>query len=400
MAKKQYPNELKPEIVGFHAANPFGANHNSASRGVMASSHFSQKLTLIHGEEKKIQSGFEKEIGNYTFSVKMPVDGQIVAIIERYPQSVGKDSIPINPEDYVIYEDSNTREIGCIVVPRYISHHQYFGYELKPTEHISRLVPGEFIAKDTIFMDSPAKGPHGEYRYGVNLNLALMSHPAVSEDGILISRTALDKLKFKIYDRRVVEFGSKFYPLNLYGTPDNYKPFPEIGEMVHASSLLMVLREFSETMVPVQMSIYDTMEVDPIFDQPIYTRGPGGRIVDIKVYHRDDPTSPTPILMMEEMDKYSRALYHFYNQIHQVESKLRYDHKRKYGTDTLSLKPEFHQLVKEALVYLDKGSRVRDQPLSFIHRKTEVDDYRIEFVIEYTITPTLGFKLTDMSGSM
>jgi hypothetical protein len=398
--KRFYPNELAPEVVGMHAANPFGANNNSASRGTMAASHFSQKLTIMHGDEKLLQTGFEKEMGRFTFSVKMPVDGRIICILDRYPASVGKDSIPYNPEQYVIYEDLNDHSIGCLNIPRYVSHHQYFGYELKPTPNTNKLTPGEEIAKDTIFMDSPAIGENGGYRYGINLNVALMSHPAVSEDGILISEDVLDKLAFKVYDRRVVEFGKKHYPLNLYGTPEYYKPFPEIGEYIHPSSALMVLREMDESLTPVQMSIYDTIEVDATFDTAIYVRGPKGRVVDIKVYHQEDPTSPTPTVMMDEMDKYARAMTRFFTQVRELESKLRFDHKRKYGTDTIALKPEFHQLVKEAHVYLDwvnKGGK--SQSLSVMHRKVPLDDYRIEFVIEYEMKPTLGSKLSDLSGS-
>jgi hypothetical protein len=38
-----------------------------------------------------------------------------------------------------------------------------------------------------------------------------------SEDGILINPELLEKLTFKPYQQRVVEFGNKAYPLNVYG---------------------------------------------------------------------------------------------------------------------------------------------------------------------------------------
>ena len=396
---KTFINELRSELLGFHAVSPFGANHNSASRGAMAASHFSQKLTLQKGDEKLIQTGFEREIGKYTFAVKMPVDARVICTIDRYPASVGKDSIPMNPEEYVIYEDLQDFSIGCLSIPRFVSHHQYFGFELKPTEAMSCLSAGSEIAKDTILMDSSAIGENGSYQYGVNLNLALMSHPAASEDGILISEDVLDRLAFKVYDRRIVSFGKKHWPINLYGTPDQYKPFPEIGEYIHPSSALMILREMDTALVPVQMSIYDAVETDHTFDSAIYVRGPNGRVVDIKVYHQDGSTA-TPTGMMTEMNKYSLALTRFYTQIRDLENKLRFEHRRKYGTDTLNLKPEFHQLVKEAFVYLDwVQKKGRAQSLSVMYRKVPLDDYRIEFVIEYDMKPTLGSKLTDLNGA-
>lgn len=397
---KHYPNELKAEVLGFHAISPFGVNHNSASRGTMASSHFSQKLTLLEGDEKLIQTGFEKEIGKYTFSIKAPVNMRIITVIDRYPQSVGKDAIPMNPEQYIIYEDLDDRSIGCIHVPRYISHHPYFGFELKPTEDMTKVVSGNTIEKDTILMDSMAVCDNGSYRYGVNLNVALMSHPAVSEDGILISEDVLDRLKFKIYDKRVISFGERFWPLNLYGTSEYYKPFPEIGEYIHPSSAIMVLREMDTSLIPVEMSIYDCKEIDHVFDTAIYVRGPNGRVVDIKVYHQDAAITSTPTGMMSEMDKYSRAMTIFHTRIREIESKLRFEHKQRYGTDTLNLKPEFHHLVKESLIYLNwVNKKNKSQNINMMFRKVPLDDYRIEFVIEYDMKPTLGSKLSDHHGA-
>lgn len=400
MSTPHYPNTLHQEFLGFHSITPLGANHNSASRGTMASSHFSQKLTLNKGDSKLIQTGLEHELAQTTFSVKIPVDAKIIAVIDRYPTGVAQDAIPENPEKVIVYEDINDRSIGCVSIPGYVSHHQYFGYELKPTQAMSQLATGVDIPKDTILMDSPAVSENNDYQYGRNLNIALMSHPGVSEDGIVISEAALDKLTFKVYDRRVIEFGKDSFPLNIYGTSDHYKPFPEIGEYVHESSALMIMREFDSSLVPVQMSAYDLMEPDFIFDTPIYVRGPKGKVVDIKVYHQDNPTPPTPTGMTDLADKYSRALTKFYTQVRELEKKLRYNHRNRYGTDTLVLKPEFHSLVKDAIVYLDwiQAGR-RSQAINMTHRKNPLDDYRIEFVVEYEVRPTIGSKLSDAHGA-
>lgn len=56
--------------------------------------------------------------------------------------------------------------------------------------------------------------------------LALVEDAAVSEDGIVVNKDALTKLSFKPYERQAVEFGSKAYPLNMYGT-NKQEPFKE-----------------------------------------------------------------------------------------------------------------------------------------------------------------------------
>ena len=394
----QHPNELHAELLGLHALN-FAAQHNSSPRNVMMGSHFSQKLTLLNGTEKRIQTGADIELGKHTYAIRMPVTGKIIQVIDLYPRSIAENSINENPESYVIYEDIQTHEIGMIVLPKFISHHQYFGYPLKPTSNYQKVVAGSVIEADTVLLDSPAIGENGGYKYGIELNVAMMTHPATAEDGILISEDVLDRLKFNIYERRTVEFGKDVYPLNIYGTNDEYKPFPEIGEMIRDDGVLMVLRDMEIDLSPVDMSVYDLREPDYIFDKTIYVRGGEGKVISIKMYHKDEPVTPTPTNMMSSMDKYSHALTRFYTQIIELENKLRMDRRRKFGNDSLPLKPEFHQLVTEAMVYLDTSPiGKKTQSLTLEHRKTPLDDYRIEFVIEYTIRPTIGFKMTGVSG--
>lgn len=399
------PNELSPELVSLHGLN-FSLDKNSSARNVMFGSHFSQRLAINGATEKRIQTGVEQDLAKYTFSIKMPCDGQIIKIIHRYPARVDRDFIPANPEIVVIYEDHKTKELGCFSIPGYTSFHQYFGFKYEHKPAMNLLVPGMFIEKDTIFADSPSVGENGGYMYGIELNMAFMSHPAVSEDGILISRDVLDRLKFKIYETRVVEFGSSCFPLNLYGNLDNYKPFPEIGEEIREDGILMMLRDYDYDLVPVAMSRYDAMEPDFIFDKAVYVRGPKGKIVDIRVF-RDNPESTvTPSGMMDSMEKYSHALTTFYKEIIDAERQISMDRKKKFNDARVALKPELHRLIVEGLAICgdqyNRNNKMKDAKtlpkLNKVFRKAPVDDYRIEFVIEYELTPTNGFKLSASHG--
>lgn len=406
------PNQLDPQLLGLHATSSF-VGHNSASRSVMHANHFSQSLVIEGATEKRIQTGIEYELGKYTFAIKMPEDGIILKVIDRYPRRADIDSIPFNPETLVIYETTNSpKEIGCFSIPYHQTYHQHFGFQYVQHPAISKLIPGAFIPKDTIFADSPNKTLEGAYKYGIELNTAFMSHPAVSEDGILISRDVLHKLRFKVYETRVVEFGNKAFPLNLYGNHKIYKPFPEIGETIRSDGILMMLRNYDADIAPVRTSIYDVLEPDYIFDKAIYVRGPGGYledstvsvqtgvVVDIKIYHDDNDNSPTPTGMMDSMSKYVRAFRSFYKEILEVEKQLRYDNKRKYGDSNIRFKPELHRLAVEARAVLSEEVSYNKQrhKLNKLYRKNPLDDYRIVFTIEYTITPNIGFKITDLAA--
>lgn len=390
-------NEHRTEFAGIHSLNPF-VTFDSSNRSVMMASHFSQRLVVCGATEKRIQTGVEQEFAKHTFSVKMPANGRILKVIDRYPRRMDVNSIPMNPETIVIYEDADTQEIGMVSIPRYNSFHQYFGYEYKMKPAVNKLMVGNFIEKDTIFADSPAVSDEGGFMYGVSMNMAFMSHPAVSEDGVLISESALKKLKFKLYDTRVVEFGANSFPLNLYGTSTNYKPFPEIGEYLREDGLLATLRRYDYDMTPVEMSIFDTCEPDWYFDKSTYVRGPGGRIVDIKVYRNTNVKNPMPTGIMDDMDKYAKALKSFYQEIIDTERQIRSDRKRKFGDGRISLKPDLHRLTVEGLSILGEKPQDTRQNLNLTYRDMPLDEYRVEFVIEYEMTPSRGFKATGSHG--
>jgi len=389
MSDTNEPNELRPDLLSYMAINPW-QGHDSASRQQMLSSHLSQALVIKGATERRTQTGAEAEIGKYTFNVKMPTDGKIIKVVERYPKTLGVDSIHFNPQTVALYEDTQTGQIGIINLPTYGSLHQHFGFEYKAQEGISKLVQNQFVNKDTIFLDSPRKTKAGGYMMGVELNMAFMSHPASSEDGVIVARDVLDKLKFKIYENIVVEWGAKKFPLNLYGDENNYKIFPEIGETISESGVLMALRSYDNSLSPVEMSIDDVRKIDYSFDTCYHPTKPGGKIVDIRIYHDFNPQSPTPMGMEKQTIKYIQARKNFYQQILTEYNKL---HSAR--GDKLNITSELHRVIVEAKGYLDEDKKLR---LHKQYRKNPLDDFRVEFVIEHEITPDIGYKLTCFHG--
>ena len=216
------PNQLYRELLGVVGLNPW-AGHDSSSRQQMFASHLSQALVISGSTERFCQTGMEREYGKYTFSIKVPGDAdkkggiEIIKILERYPAKIGADTIRHNPQTLIIYEDIHTKEIGVINIPTYCSYHQYFGFEYKAKKALSEVRVGAAIQAGTILLDSPSITDDGGYKYGAECNMAFMSIPGVSEDGIIIRKEALKRFSFKTYENRTVEWGNKRFPLNLYG---------------------------------------------------------------------------------------------------------------------------------------------------------------------------------------
>lgn len=393
------PNEIRADLLSILGLNPF-PGHDSSSRAQMFSSHLTQCLVVKGSTERRMQTGVERELAKYTFSIKMPANGRIVKVIERYPRNMSGDSIAQNPETLVIYEDDATQEFGSFIIPTHASYHQHFGFDYVLRPAINKLVPGNYIEKDTIFADSPSVTETGGYKYGLELNMAFMSAHPVAEDGILISRDVLDKLKFKVFETRSIQFGNHGFPINLYGTLENYKPFPEIGEYIRTDGLLAMIRDYSKALSPVDMSIYDALEPDYSFDKAVYARAGVGRVVDIKVYHDDTIVSTTPVGVADMLQKYVTQTKHYHAQIVALNKELSWSRVKKHGKGSkVRYKPELHRLIVESLAMVDEGGEKSAQRLNYVYRKSPIDDYRVEITIAYEITPDTGFKLTCLHGT-
>lgn len=394
--RPKVPNQLSSSLMGVSSLNPWDMN-DSSSRKQMIASHVSQALVISGSTERYCQTGMENEYAKYTFSIKIPDNMEdpesgveIIRIIERYRNKVGSDSISFNPQRIIIYEDVNTKELGMINIPNYCSYHQYFGFEYKPTEALSQIRVGAFVKAGTILLDSPSVTPNGGYKFGRECNVAFMTHPSVSEDGIMVCRDVLPFFSFKTYETRIVECGSKFFPLNLYGDAENFKPFPDIGDRIRPDGLLMCLRSYDKELSVVEQNVNDLMEPDFIFDKCTYAGGEGGRVIDIRVHHDPKNTQAgIPQGMEVQLAKYDQARHQFYQDIVHEYSRLKHDRR-----ESLRITPEFHRMVVEALSVIDAGP----QRIAKLYRQAPLDDWRIEFVVEYETIPDIGFKATDLHG--
>ena len=384
------PSQLHLEYLSVNGLNPYDA-YDSSPRRQMWSSHIGQALVIKGATVRYQQTGFEREYGKYTFGTRMPVDAVVIKAIDRYPKSYGYDSIKLNPQKIVIYEEHGTNRIGVLDIQNFTSYHQYFGFENKINPDAMRLLyEGAAVPKDTMFAGSPLVEADGDYKPGIQLNMCLLTLPGVSEDSVIVRRGALKLLAYKTYERRTVDFGSKRFPVNVYGTANEYKPFPDIGEYIKESGLVMATRTYNPDLAPVEQSVYDLMEVDEYFDACTYAIPGKGRVIDIIVHHDENSMKPcTPLGMDKQARKYDRARRVFYDAIMKE-----YNALRKSRGERLKLTPQFHSLVKEAWSVVGK----HEEAIQKLNRQQPMDDWSITFVIEYENIPDIGSKITDGHG--
>lgn len=390
-------NQIYRELTGIVGLNSFIGN-NSSARLQMFASHLTQMPVISGAEVRRIQTGMEREYGKYTFNKKVEESIEVIEVVNRYQRSIGKDDIRVNPQTIVIYENVATREIGILDLPTFCTNHQYFGFDYKTRPAAEKLSKNTFIGgksaqnpDGTVLLDSPSIDDNGNYMFGVNANVAMCTMPGVAEDGVVISRDFLPKLGITVYHTRVVEFGGKRFPRNLYGDENNYKPFPDIGEKIRPDGLLAALCSYDDLTAVIEQNRRDSMNPDFFFDKLVYADGADGEVVDIRVMR--DPFSNQPRVpegMDDSLMKYENARRRFYGKLLSTYNQLR----RQRG-EALEISREYHRLLVEAIAVLDDNEK---QKVDKLYRANPLDDWRIEFVIKYKRIPSRGFKLTGVSG--
>jgi hypothetical protein len=263
---------------------------------------------------------------------------------------------------------------------------------------MSQLSPGAFIPKGTVFAHSPNL-KQGTYCYGIETNVALMSIPQVIEDGFVVSESYAERLAVQGVETRVKEFGKDFYPLNVYGDENNYKPFPDVGETIRDDGLLMALRKYDELSAFNEMTPRDLLADKIDFEYDILVYGiPGATVYDINVDRDFTLRYPEcPIGMEVQPSKYETAREQYYSKL-----LSEYNRLKKTRKEYLRITPKFHRLLTEAIGGVDPANKPNSKGPSKIkrtYRRKPIENWRVEVKFAKRIVPTHGWKLSDEQGS-
>ena len=380
--------EIKAEFLGMSAINPFIANVSSA-RAVMDSHHFSQRPPLLYPQESILKTGIEYELGQTIDHPKAPQDCTVKAIIPRYREY---NFAPPEVTLLVEYERADHLYIDIIRVPAYNSNHNVFGYRQNYTQALQELQFNSPLAKDTILAAADSYGREGCYMYGLNANVALMSHPSVSEDGYVISESFSKRAAMMGIAKRVININKNTIPVNVNGDADLFKFLPELGDLVRPDGLLCATRERNDWFSVSDLNSRNLCQVDMTFDTLTYVN-PHSRVLDVKVirgnYHKSEYSSK----MTEQLDHHAAMYINYCKNVFQKYEALMAEKKSIYGTlDKIRTTGACHRHVTDCGI-LVRHAETGKNKLSY--RKLPVDQYRIEITVSNEIIPGMGAKLTD-----
>ena len=385
---------LKAEFLQVQCLNSF-AGSVTASRADMFASEIGQAPPLANAEVKLIQTGMEREFGKHTHKIEMPCNGIITKVIHQYPPT---GMAHLQGPTSIIYQDMDYSENGSraprfnvLHIPLFSLNHHVLGFDFKRTNSVRGLQSGIALREGTVLAQSPSVDENGDYRYGVNANVLLGSYPEVRQDGVVIRRGFAEKTVFKGYGEMTISFGDDEVPLNLYGDDENFKIFPDVGEIVRPDGVLFASRKLIPGLYPIQMS-RKALRTHNRTDTRKIAKEPNARVVSVEVIYspRGKPTTPTG--MADQPRKYLEAQYRYYSELKSVEEKLRREHGSK-----LSLDPALHNMLTRAEWMLHDTGRDR-QRVTFVDAGQPLSEYTIKITYSYDLCPFDGHKTADING--
>jgi hypothetical protein len=385
--------KLKEEHIGLHALNPW-IMHTSSSRGTMSSSHLSQTIPIKGGDARLIQTGMDRELGKFLFDIKVEEESRVINVIKKYNGMGGN----IADEDvgyFLILLNLKTSEIYSIDIPQNNTMHVNFGFKyIIDEKYIRSLMKGNVIKAGTILAKPPTLGENFEYKFGRNLDAALVSLPEVSEDGFLVCDEVLDYFRFDFYEKVSISYGLNEFPLNVYGDKQNYKAHPNIGETIKDDGTIMALRSYDSGYGFNYMSVRDTMQWDENFDKVYFAKKGGSKVVDMEAVHTPKGKHQTFKGVTWSTERILNGMEKYYRDILDTYLTLREDNLKKFKKDTLVVSEEFTTKIQEAMIYLSKGNK----QLTLLHRKDPLDLYKVDFTLEKELRPNIQYKLSNLHG--
>ena len=394
---------LMEELISIHSLNPF-APTVSSPRLSMCSSHISQSVVLNDGKEPIIQTGIEKQLGENTFSVKTEKEVLVVDVIKRYG-NVSANLVNKVTSIFIITQDLETHELDYIEVPYNFSPQVSIanGFKYKWNEDVLyNLKPGNIIPAGMILADSPSVKTNNGYAYGRNCNMALITLPDVAEDGVVISESCSKKLSYTIFDVVDISFGTNCFPLNIYGDANKYKPFPEIGELINSSGVVMALRNCENTATPSLCSINDVRSYDPFFDKVYYTKDKGkiedgiasGMVVDIKCWKQPRNKRELYTGMDELLMMYADSYKLFCKKIVEVYHKANTNYFKQTRNNNIPISPKFQRYLIDCMATANE----KNYKFQYSFRNNPEDIYRMQFTIQFNVKLGKGSKVSDTNG--
>lgn len=246
-------------------------NKTDVGRTNMFTSHIAQAVVLDAPERPRVFSRFENKFGSYTTAVRtLPANAKIIGVFE-------KNSLQ---RVYALEYEDGSAAIHFAAPVRHLT--ESYGYQLDNSLLDSLKEPiNASLTAGSVLQSWPAHDQNGNLMFGVNLKTVYMNLDGLTyEDGLICSESAAERLSHTSVEEVVVNLNANDLTVNLYGTNETHRGFPEVGEKIK-DGVLLARRRINHESILFDLSAPQLQKINWDADTVFYS---DGTVVDIDVY--------------------------------------------------------------------------------------------------------------------
>ena len=408
--------ELKAEMLGLSNVinDPSGI---SGGRVCMNGNQLKQTPDPDHPDPLQFPTGNEMEYGKYLFNDRSDIDGVVIANIQR--RGMG---MPDTLERVLFIKTigGKKEKIAIHEIKRRHKHHETFVSELKMTEEGERIVRsyGPVVSKGLNY-NQPNSYINGEWAISTSLPTAIMSDHSLIEDSYRISDWAADKhMSWGVKDYiMVIKPGQTL--ANLWGTVDNPRYLPRIGEKIKRSGKVIGVCDLSIDDLALELSDYYLHDPVAFYTNIHHNDGDAtglerATVVDVEVTRNDskgldgpNPNFNIPDLVQHELDAHASKYREFYSKvlIEHMKLAVEYNGEEKIPYTNKARRIVYEAIAKSPQTLFDKTLVPKYRPsidrpnVARVYAYDRIETYRVKITVRYPIPLTVSGKISDFSGT-
>lgn len=376
----RFPNEQIDKLfISGLSSHP---NKMSGSRQHLWSLQFKKMICINNPETPYVYTGYEKSFGDKSDGYKKAdSDYMIINKIYRHTE------LP-NMKYMLVLQDLTSGIYTVEEVCHYESLAEMHGYMRDETK-TDHLQPGQIIQKGDFFYKSSTLDEYGNYRYGINANVAFVNTLNCVADAVFISDEFAKKAAFHTIEETEVVLDMNDILLNLHGNSNYYQSLPSIGADITEKGILCARRKIDFSLASsnlTESALMECIESDDIF------RGKG-KVVDIDIFvnrHEDlldntDPFRNQLKFLYNDQLRYNREIY---DTLHRIII----DPNNKY---THSLR----QIYDSARNYINNSQLDTNLDIKYSNNNGKFDFIYLIIKVAHNRALNIADKLTNRSAA-
>ena len=375
-------------------------NNTDTQRLNMFANHIAQFVHLKQPEFPKVFTNFENQIGEYSVAYKKA--DETFEIISKIVKN------EYNYDLIVKYKSSGVYDIIHFNHARNIT--EDYGYALN--DCISDKTVGDTVHQGDYIYRADNYDDDGNFSYGVNLKAVYLAYKNMTyEDGVVISKSAAEKLTSYKVEKTLLSINGNDILLNLYGDTENYKSFPKVGDYID-SKILVASRRRDKRTALYELQTTKMQEVDPSNDDITYTGG--GTVVDIDIFSNvslNDLRKRTDIFNKEILDVVENNYRYWSEMATELEKIIpcktltekevkeerdEFGHVSKHPIDKNKNENKY---TDELAYYWKLAHEYIDEKIQWRFDGKSFDNFKMQFTILKENPLTAGAKITGRYGN-